>query len=111
MATIPKPIYGNAGNGSATTLYTVAAGETAIVETVSAYNSTAGALTLTITITEEDGTTSTVAVASISAGATAQFAKGSSTPAFPQALLAGAKLNFQGSGSGISIRASALRYT
>ena len=99
-----------AGNGSAAVIYQMPADSNGHLANVTAYNSTGGALTLTITVFEADGSTSTLYVGSLAGGATGSFSGTSANCITPVSLLPGSKFQAQGSGAGIRVRVSGLRF-
>ncbi len=102
---------GSAGNAADEAIYTCPADSTAIIGNVTAYNSTGGTLTLTLKVQESDGTSSTLVSAdSLLTTVSASYSGGSTKRITPITLRAGNVLLANGSGAGIKVRASGLRF-
>jgi hypothetical protein len=112
MAYTILTINGEAGNTTDTAIYTVPAGQSVIVGNLTAYNTTAGPLTVTIKIKENDGTKSVLCTAVALAATTAvSFSGGSTIRITPITLNPGNQIIANGSGAGITLRGSGLRFS
>ncbi len=103
-------IYGTAGNTVDSTIYTAPADSSVVIGNITAYNSTAGSLTLTLKAKENDGTLSVLCFDTVSAACTNSYSGGSIRRITPLTLMPGNSLTAKGSATGINVRASALRF-
>lgn len=102
----------SAGNTVYATVYTQpATGSGTVIGNVTAYNTTAGALTLTLAIGRQDGTSAVQSVESISGYATASYGRGATKCICPLTLLPGETIQAKGSGAGLTVTASGVAFS
>jgi hypothetical protein len=102
---------GSAGNATNASIFTMPAGYEGFISSLIAHNSTAGSLDLTLTLTRAGIDNVILSPDSITAADTKYYAKGASKPIFPLTMLEGDILKAQGSGAGITVTVSGLRFS
>ena len=100
-----------AGNATDATVFTMPAGFQGFVSSLTCSNTTGGSLNLTLKLTRVGTTFTLLAATAVGASSAAQFNKGATNPVFPITLNAGDILLAQGSGAGLNVTVSGVRYS
>lgn len=100
-----------AGNASDATVFTMPATFEGFISSILAYNSTGGSLDLTLKVKRAGADTTILAASAVGAGATTNYNSGSTIPLAPIVLNTGDSLLAQGSGSGITVDISGMRFS
>ena len=100
-----------AGNATNATIFTMPAANEGVISSILATNTTGGSLNFTLTMTRAGIDYVLVNAEAVSANSTTAYNKGETTPLTPLALIQGDIIKGQGSGSGIVVTLSGLRFT
>lgn len=100
-----------AGNATNATVFTMPAGYEGLISGLIAYNSTGGSLNLSLVLTRGGVDNTILSPDAVATVTTNYYAKGSSKPIFPLTMVEGDILKAMGSGAGITVTVSGLRFS